>query len=383
MKRFILFFSFLFCFPTYSHAEYTFYATYSNEDGDEALRRCQYAGNFYMDRGSLTSFYCTFYRVQGDDIQYNLMTSNQSDETPVLGETVYGIAMTDEQCSSVYSGSYSLSFAASELGSSSVPAGACNIIPSSGDQSGAVCTDLDGDEIYSCYSDWESVSSGEINVLEFDDSSSFPTGGDSGVDQSDDVPEYLTETDDPASCTSGSLSAGGVSYCVDTSSVSVTDLSGSAWTGGSSGDGDGDGDSDGDGSGDGEGDTDGQCDPETDGECEGESTECLPGMSCYVPTDAQVEAKFFDYFPGSVDNTQVTEYDASDFELDGEYETGLTSGSCPAPVPVTLALGGNSHTFEITFEFFCQFALLIRGLVLASCSFLAANIIYRGVVTLV
>lgn len=323
----------------------------------------------------------------------NLYTGNFWDGTDPVelpeGEVVYNLPYTDEQCSDLYTGSYSMSFPVDSVNTDVVDLGSCQLQQTDFEGEGkniGVCTFSEDGESQNCFSDWQGVSTGQVNEISFDDLGYEDTPA-TQAEKSDEVPEYLTPTSDPSSCSSGSMSAGGQSYCVDTSSVVVTDLSGSAWTGssggGSGGDGDGDGDGEGDGSGDGEGDGEGQCDPETDGECDGEATECLPGMSCYVPTDEQVEAKFFDYFPGSVDNTQVTEYDASDFELDGEYESGLTSGSCPAPVPVTLALGGNSHTFEITFEFFCQFALLIRGLVLASCSFLAANIIYRGVVTLV
>lgn len=60
-----------------------------------------------------------------------------------------------------------------------------------------------------------------------------------------------------------------------------------------------------------------------------------------------------------------------------DYDSGLsTSGSCPQPVSVTLPL--YSAEFEVSYQGFCDFASMIRSLVIAAAYMSSAFLVFRG-----
>ena len=63
---------------------------------------------------------------------------------------------------------------------------------------------------------------------------------------------------------------------------------------------------------------------------------------------------------------------------DGQWSSGLGGGSCPASKSVAVGLGGVSTTVNFSFQPLCDFATLIRGLVLA-CAAIASAYIIAGV----
>ncbi|WP_417799115.1 hypothetical protein [Terasakiella pusilla] len=229
-----------------------------------------------------------FYRTYFVDWQIDMHNSLPTDET------AYAHVYTDEECASIYEGSYSMSFPADAADIDSVDLGSCKLEQTSLDGDGkgiGVCTFSEDGATQSCFSDWTATSTGVVNELSLGDD--LVIGSDMGeAEKSDDVPDYLTQTDDVSSCGGSSVSLGGASYCVNTTNVEVTDLGGSAWSAGGgsgSGDGDGDGDGTGDGEGDGEGDGDGTGTGTGDGDGDGSCTEGQTCTTVNIPSGYETE----------------------------------------------------------------------------------------------
>lgn len=134
--------------------------------------------------------------------------------------------------------------------------------------------------------------------------------------------------------------------------------------GGSGGDGDGrgdgGGDGDGDGGGNGDGDSDGGEDGDGDGDGDGENPS-LPENPTY-PGDVPMP-----YADPPVPSSYL-----------GQWSSGLGGGSCPAAKVVTIGVGSVSTSVSFEFKPLCDFAQMIRGLVIA-CAALAAAYIVSGV----
>ncbi|MEX5404625.1 virulence factor TspB C-terminal domain-related protein [Stenotrophomonas sp. WED208] len=62
----------------------------------------------------------------------------------------------------------------------------------------------------------------------------------------------------------------------------------------------------------------------------------------------------------------------------GQWSSGLGGGSCPAAKVVTIGVGPVSTSVSFEFKPLCDFAQMIRGLVIA-CAALAAAYIVSGV----
>lgn len=123
---------------------------------------------------------------------------------------------------------------------------------------------------------------------------------------------------------------------------------------GGSGGGDGGGDGDGDGNSDGGGDGDG------DGDGTGENPS-LPENPTY---------------PGDIPMPYADPPIPSSYL--GQWSSGLGGGSCPAAKVVTVGLGPVSTSVSFEFKPLCDFALMIKGLVIA-CAAIAAVYIVAGV----
>ncbi|HHA2593351.1 TPA: virulence factor TspB C-terminal domain-related protein, partial [Stenotrophomonas maltophilia] len=62
----------------------------------------------------------------------------------------------------------------------------------------------------------------------------------------------------------------------------------------------------------------------------------------------------------------------------GQWSSGLGNGSCPSAKVVSVAVGGFGTSINFEFKPLCDFALMIRGLVIA-CAGIAAAYIVSGV----
>jgi len=123
--------------------------------------------------------------------------------------------------------------------------------------------------------------------------------------------------------------------------------------GGGGGGGGGDGDGEGDGDGDGDGDDD-----------DGEEGEEPGGEQPNVPSPEYEGDIPFPWLDGQMPSSS-----------EGQWSSGLGNGSCPAPKSVSVGVGGYSASLEISFKPLCDFALLIRGIVLAVSAVVSAYII--------
>ncbi len=144
-------------------------------------------------------------------------------------------------------------------------------------------------------------------------------------------------------------------------------------TGGETGGGDGDGGSDGGGDGGGDGgsgggDGGGDGEGDGDGDGDGDGGPGDGGENPSLPGDPQ--------YPGDVPMPYMDPPIPSSYL--GQWSSGLGNGSCPATKVVTVALGGISTSVNFEFKPLCDFALMIRGLVIA-CAGIAAAYIVAGV----
>lgn len=204
-------------------------------------------------------------KYQNGDLYYNNDSSSISDSD--LEELTFNYVYSDEQCDSLYSGAYTMTV---QEGQTSVDLGSCSISVGGGDGVG-VCT-INDDGSQNCAYDWSGSSTGQVNTINLD--GGLPTDG---AEISDEMPDYLSQSSDGgASCASGYVTLGGATYCVDQSSVTVTDIDGNPFSAGGGG-GDSDGDGDGDGAGDGDGTGDGTDDGTGDGTGDGS---CAEGQTC-------------------------------------------------------------------------------------------------------
>ncbi len=145
-------------------------------------------------------------------------------------------------------------------------------------------------------------------------------------------------------------------------------------TGGGDGDGGGDGGGDGDGSGDGggngegggngDGDGDGDSDGGEDGDGDGDGD----GENPSLPENPT--------YPGDVPMPYMDPPIPSSYL--GQWSSGLGGGSCPAAKVITVGVGPVSTTVSFEFKPLCDFALMIKGLVIA-CAGIAAAYIVAGV----
>lgn len=129
------------------------------------------------------------------------------------------------------------------------------------------------------------------------------------------------------------------------------DGSGPGNGGGDGGGGNGDGDG-GEGGGDGDGDGDGDGNGEPGGE---QPNIPSPEYEGDIP---------FPWLDGQIPSSS-----------EGQWSSGLGNGSCPATKSVSVGVGGYSTTIEFSFKPLCDFAILIRGLVLAISAVVSAYII--------
>lgn len=129
---------------------------------------------------------------------------------------------------------------------------------------------------------------------------------------------------------------------------------------GGGGDGGGNGEGGGNGDGDGGGNSDGGGDGDGDGDGDGENPS-LPENPTY---------------PGDVPMPYADPPIPSSYL--GQWSSGLGGGSCPAAKVVTIGVGPVSTSVSFEFKPLCDFAQMIRGLVIA-CAALAAAYIVSGV----
>lgn len=129
------------------------------------------------------------------------------------------------------------------------------------------------------------------------------------------------------------------------------DGSGPGNGGGDGGGGNGDGDG-GEGGGDGDGDGDGDGNGEPGGE---QPNIPSPEYEGDIP---------FPWLDGQIPSSS-----------EGQWNSGLGNGSCPATKTVSVGIGGYAASVEFSFRPLCDFAILIRGLVLAISAVVSAYII--------
>ncbi|WP_210725885.1 hypothetical protein [Modicisalibacter radicis] len=117
---------------------------------------------------------------------------------------VFDHIYTDEQCQAQYGHATVLK---GEFEAPPYDQGACSLTPSGKGVGVCTKTNANGDTAPAgqCYltGDFDATSTGEVNDT------------DSNVEPSDDLPDYLTETDDPATCSGGYVGSGGSYYCYD------------------------------------------------------------------------------------------------------------------------------------------------------------------------
>lgn len=355
-------------FPVISHAAWSA-KTSSNSSStfteadvyDRLLQSVNGDWPYYIKKGGANTY--------GGN-KYTLYYDPDGDGGIPDGETVYNATYTDEQCSALYAGTYSVSFPVSASDTTFVSAGACALYQVPDENGiGSVCSNPDS-ETQSCFGDWDSVSTGNVNTMDFgaiEDAAASDTDLDQvdytdsdDLQSSDDVPDYLTQTDDPSSCANGSMTAGGVSYCVDTSSVTVTDFSGSAWTGGGSGDGDSEGEGEGDGSGDGEGDGSGDG---ADGSGDGEGS-CAEGQTCTtvnIPSGYETES--------TVESVMASFQTQLDEAPIMNMMPNLPSGSTASCSPISFSIGWIINgSFELDY---CSWLINsgVLGIITSICMF--------------
>lgn len=273
------------------------------------------------------------------------------------GSSVYGVPATDQQCQSQYSGSFTrIPNIDLNQALAGVDIGACRFVANPNDTE---CYNNDGNQF--CYSTWD-VSSNGNNWYPGNPGNPVPTN---------DLPEYLTPTDDTSSCEYGSVAYGGQSYCYNSDVSDSTERSpgyGSGGTGGGD-DGGGDGGSggDGDGSGGGSGGT--------GGGGYGDINIEVPGLEEILswlqtePSEAEPD------YPEDGLDAITREINVEDYTVN--WSSGLSGGSCPGPEVVGL---GRYGSITISYDGFCQFAGLLRYLVIAAAYASAAFLTFRGLV---
>jgi hypothetical protein len=62
-------------------------------------------------------------------------------------------------------------------------------------------------------------------------------------------------------------------------------------------------------------------------------------------------------------------------DFDQKWSSGLGGGSCPPPISVSVPVPGGSVGIEFSYEFLCQFATILRPLVIAMAAIMAAVIV--------
>lgn len=134
--------------------------------------------------------------------------------------------------------------------------------------------------------------------------------------------------------------------------------------GGGNGDGGGDGGGNGEGGGNGDGDGGGNSDGGGDGDGDGDGD----GENPSLPENPT--------YPGDVPMPYADPPIPSSYL--GQWSSGLGGGSCPAAKVVTIGVGSISTSVSFEFKPLCDFAQMIRGLVIA-CAALAAAYIVSGV----
>ncbi|HGM5957535.1 TPA: virulence factor TspB C-terminal domain-related protein [Stenotrophomonas maltophilia] len=134
--------------------------------------------------------------------------------------------------------------------------------------------------------------------------------------------------------------------------------------GGGNGDGGGDGGGNGEGGGNGDGDGGGNSDGGGDGDGDGDGD----GENPSLPENPT--------YPGDVPMPYADPPIPSSYL--GQWSSGLGGGSCPAAKVVTIGVGPVSTSVSFEFKPLCDFAQMIRGLVIA-CAALAAAYIVSGV----
>ncbi len=138
--------------------------------------------------------------------------------------------------------------------------------------------------------------------------------------------------------------------------------------GGDGGGGDGDGGGDGGGNGEGGGDGDGDGDGDSDGGGDGDGDGDGDGENPSLPENPT--------YPGDIPMPYADPPIPSSYL--GQWSSGLGGGSCPAAKTITVGVGSVSTSVSFEFKPLCDFAQMIRGLVIA-CAALAAAYIVSGV----
>lgn len=134
--------------------------------------------------------------------------------------------------------------------------------------------------------------------------------------------------------------------------------------GGGDGDGGGDGGSNGEGGGNGDGDGGGNSDGGGEGDGDGDGD----GENPSLPENPT--------YPGDIPMPYADPPIPSSYL--GQWSSGLGGGSCPAAKTITVGVGSISTSVSFEFKPLCDFAQMIRGLVIA-CAALAAAYIVSGV----
>lgn len=158
----------------------------------------EYDSNLYSGCPSNEAYYASVkYSYNADPDPDDPFSQSYSPITPI-----YNFSYTDEQCQAQYGGSFTRIYDITEAeATAGVTLGACTFTADPDDLE-CYSNTVGGETANFCYSTWALSSSGQTND---------PGGNEVASDN--DVPDYLTATDDTSTCEHGSVAYGGQSYC--------------------------------------------------------------------------------------------------------------------------------------------------------------------------